>query len=273
MRKNIKALSIYVINTALAGIILFPLIYALMISLMQPSDIFQYPPKFIPKSLYLGNYIEALRSVPILRFVLNSFIVSSVVTVGQIVTASLAAYAFTYYDFKGKNVIFLIFLSTMMIPGEATIIANYLTIRSLNWLDTYQALIVPNLSTALGIFLMRQFFLTIPKDYYEAAAMDGASKFQFFIKVLLPLSRPAIGSLAIYSFLMTWNQYMWPLLVTNRDEMRTVQIGIGMLQMAESQSFGLIMAGVVMIIIPSIVAFIVGQKQLIEGLGAGALKG
>lgn len=273
MRKSIGILIVYIVNVILAGIILFPLIYALMISFMKPEDIFQYPPKIIPTSLYLGNYIEALKSVPILRFILNSFIVSSVVTVGQIVTASLAAYAFTYYDFKGKNLIFLMFLSTMMIPGEATIIANYLTIRSLNWLDTYKALIIPNLSTALGIFLMRQFFLTIPKDYYEAAAIDGATKFQFFVKVLLPLSRPAIGSLAIYSFLMTWNQYMWPLLVTNRDEMRTVQIGISMLQMAESQSFGLIMAGVIMIIIPSLIAFIVGQKQLIEGLSAGALKG
>ncbi|MGI1691583.1 carbohydrate ABC transporter permease [Thermoanaerobacter uzonensis] len=273
MKKGIKVALIYTINILLSSIILFPIFYALMVSLMPASEIFQYPPKIFPKSLYLGNYIEVLKSVPILRFILNSFIVSSVVTVGQIITGSLAAYAFTYYDFKGKNVIFLLFLSTMMIPGEATIIANYLTIRSLNWLDTYQALIIPNLSTALGIFLMRQFFQTIPRDYYEAAAIDGATKFQFFLKVLLPLSRPAIGSLAIYSFLMTWNQYMWPLLVTNTDEMRTVQIGISMLQMAESQSFGLIMAGVVMIIIPSLVAFVVGQKQLIEGLNAGALKG
>lgn len=273
MRKNIKTLSLYLINIVFAGIILFPLIYALMISLMHPSHVFQYPPKLIPKGLYFGNYVEALGSFPILRFVLNSFIVSSIVTLGQIATASLAAYAFTYYNFKCRNVIFLIFLSTMMIPGETTIIANYLTITSLNWLDTYQALVVPNLSTALGIFLMRQFFLTIPKDYYEAAAIDGTTKFQFFVKVLLPLSRPAIGSLAIYSFLMTWNQYMWPLLVTNTDAMRTVQIGISMLQMAESQSFGLIMAGVVIIMIPSLVAFVIGQKQLIEGISAGSLKG
>lgn len=273
MTKTIKTFLLYILSVFIAGIVLFPIIYAVMISLMPASDIFQYPPRFIPKTLFFKNYSEVLKSVPILRFILNSVIVSFIVTIGQIITSSLAAYAFTYYDFKGKNIMFLAFLSTMMIPGEATIIANYITIRELNWLDTYQALIVPNLSTALGIFLMRQFFMTIPKDYYEAAVMDGATRFQFFVKVLLPLSRPAIGSLAIYGFLMTWNQYMWPLLVTNTDAMRTVQIGISMLQMVESQSFGLIMAGVVMVILPSIVAFIIGQKQLIEGLTSGALKG
>ncbi|MDI6605431.1 MAG: carbohydrate ABC transporter permease [Thermoanaerobacteraceae bacterium] len=271
--ETIKKTSIYFINVLIGFIVIFPILYAIMISLMPASDIFQYPPRIIPKGLYFGNYIDALRSVPILRFILNSFFVSTIVTIGQVITASLAAYAFTYFEFKGRNLIFILFLSTMMIPGEATIIANYLTIRSLNWLDTYQALIIPNLSSALGIFLMRQFFLTIPKDYYEAAQLDGCGKFEFLIKVLLPLSRPAIGSLAIYSFLMTWNQYLWPLLITNSDSMRTVQIGISMLQMSESQSFGLIMAGVVMIIVPTLLAFIIGQKQLIEGLSAGSLKG
>lgn len=270
---EIKRTGIYAINIILGLLMMFPIVYALMISLMPASEAFQYPPRIIPGELYFGNYIEALKSVPIPRFILNSFIVSTIVTIGQIITSSLAAYAFTYYEFKGKNAIFVLFLSTMMIPGEATIIANYLTIRSLNWLNTYAALIIPNLSSALGIFLLRQFFMTIPKDYYEAAQLDGCGKFKFLLKVLIPLSRPAIGSLAIYTFLVTWNQYMWPLLVTNTDSMRTVQIGISMLQVAESQSFGLIMAGVIMIILPSIIAFIIGQKQLVEGLSAGALKG
>lgn len=273
MKWLIRRISLYLVNIILAIIVIFPIIYALSISLMPASEAFQYPPKLIPHSLYLGNYIEALNSVPILRFILNSFIVSAIVTIGQILTSSLAAYAFAFYEFKGKNIIFAIFLSTMMIPGEAIIIANYLTIRQLNWLNTYAGLIIPYLSSALGIFLLRQFYLTIPKDYYEAAQLDGCKRFEFLIKVVMPLSRPAIGSLAVYSFLMTWNQYMWPLLITNTDNMRTVQIGISMLQWSDSQSFGLIMAGVIMILLPSIITFIFGQKQLIEGLNAGALKG
>lgn len=269
----LKKFAIYAFNIILVLIVIFPILYAISVSFMPASEAFQYPPRIIPKTLYLKNYIEAISTIPILRFILNSFIVSSVVSIGQIVTSSLAAYSFVFYNFKGKNIIFALFLSTMMIPGEAIIIANYLTIRQLNWLNTYQGLIIPYLSSALGIFLLRQFYLTIPKDYYEAAQLDGCKKFEFLIKVVMPLSRPAIGSLAIYSFLMTWNQYMWPLLITNTDNMRTVQIGISMLQWSDAQSFGLIMAGVVMILLPSIIAFIIGQKQLIESLNAGALKG
>ncbi|WP_235062559.1 carbohydrate ABC transporter permease [Thermoanaerobacterium aotearoense] len=273
MRWLIKRILLYLVNFILIFIVVFPIIYAISVSFMPNGEAFQYPPKLIPDSFYLGNYIEALKSVPILRFISNSFIVSIIVTIGQILTSSLAAYAFTFYEFKGKNIIFAIFLSTMMIPAEAIIIANYLTIRQLGLLNTYAGLILPYLSSALGIFLLRQFYLTIPKDYYEAAQLDGCTRFGFLIKVVMPLSRPAIGSLAVYSFLMTWNQYMWPLLITNTDDMRTVQIGISMLQWSDSQSFGLIMAGVIMILIPSIMIFIFGQKQLVDGLNAGALKG
>lgn len=273
VRWLIKRILLYLVNFILIFIVVFPIIYAISVSFMPNGEAFQYPPKLIPDSFYLGNYIEALKSVPILRFISNSFIVSIIVTIGQILTSSLAAYAFTFYEFKGKNIIFAIFLSTMMIPAEAIIIANYLTIRQLGLLNTYAGLILPYLSSALGIFLLRQFYLTIPKDYYEAAQLDGCTRFGFLIKVVMPLSRPAIGSLAVYSFLMTWNQYMWPLLITNTDDMRTVQIGISMLQWSDSQSLGLIMAGVIMILIPSIMIFIFGQKQLVDGLNAGALKG
>lgn len=273
MRKNINKTVLYVINIALGLLIISPVIYALLISLMKSDQIFQYPPVLIPKSFYLGNYKDALKSVPIIRFILNSLLVSSCVTIGQIITASLAAYAFSFFQFRGRNFLFLVVLATLMIPGEATIIANYLTIGSWGWIDSYKVLVVPYLTSAMGIFLMRQYFLTLPRDLYEAAIIDGCGNFKFFLSIVLPISKPAVGALGVYTFLNTWNQYMWPLLVTNKANMRTVQIGISMLQFAETQSFGMVMSGIVLILIPSILIFIVGQKQLIEGITSGAVKG
>jgi sn-glycerol 3-phosphate transport system permease protein len=160
-----------------------------------------------------------------------------------------------------------------MIPGEAIIISNYLTISSLRLLDSYVALIVPSLASAMGIFMIRQFYLTVPKELKEASVMDGCTNFKFLTKILMPISKPVMASLGIYVFLSTWNQYMWPLLITSKANMRTVQIGISMLQSAEAQSFGMILAGIIIIIVPSIFIFIIGQKQLIDGMTSGAVKG
>jgi len=160
-----------------------------------------------------------------------------------------------------------------LIPSESTILANYLTIAKLGWTDTYTGLIVPFLVSAMGIFLIRQFYLTVPKELKEASKLDGCSNFKFFVKILLPISKPVIASLGVYTFLNTWNLYMWPLLVTNSPENRTVQIGISMLQFSDNQDLGMVFAGVIMIILPSIVIFIIGQKQLIKGITSGAVKG
>lgn len=271
-KKNGSKILIYALNIIISILILGPIIYTLCVSLMTPDQIFEYPPKLIPRCLYLKNYKEALSAAPILKFILNSFVMSVAITFAQIVTTMLAAYAFSFMNFKGKNILFIIILSTLMIPGQAVIIANYLTISSLGMLDTFGALIMPYLTSALGIFLFRQFFLSLPKELYEAAIIDGCGSFRFLISIVLPLSKPAIGSLGIYTFLHAWNMYMWPLLVTNREDIRTVQIGISMLENVDSQSFGPVMAGIIMIIVPSIIAFILGQKQLIEGLTSGSVK-
>ncbi len=192
---------------------------------------------------------------------------------GQLITASLAAFAFAFINFKGRQVVFLIFLSTMMIPWEATIIPNYLTIRSLGWTDTYIGLSAPFLATAFGTFLLRQFFLSLPKELKDAATIDGCGSFRFLMTIVLPLARPALGTLAVYSFLQTYNQYLWPLLITNDQNMRTVQIGIAILQDEERFMFNNVMAGVVFILVPTFTLFIVGNRQLIRGLTAGAVKG
>jgi sn-glycerol 3-phosphate transport system permease protein len=272
--KNKKINIALTLTTLLVALIMIlPLLYALSISFMTPDLIFSLPPKLLPKTLYFGNYKEVISSIPIFKFILNSFIVSSAVTMGQIITSCLAAYAFSYYDFKGKNFLFMAIIATMLIPGEAIIISNYLTIASWKLLNTYTAMIIPYLTSAMGIFMIRQFYLTVPKELKEASVIDGCNSFRFLISILIPVSRPAIGSLGIYVFLSTWNQYMWPLLVTNKAEMRTVQIGISMLQSAETQAFGMIIAGIIIILIPSILVFILGQKQLIDGMTSGAVKG
>jgi len=273
MQRKLKKTCLCVVNIILGLITIAPLLYALLISLMPPDQIFTFPPKLIPKSIYIQNYKDALTSAPILTFIFNSFLVSLLVTIGQIVTSSMAAFAFSFFEFKGKKVLFIAMLATMMIPAETTIISNYLTIGSLGWLDSYKALTIPYLCSAMGIFMMRQYYLTLPKELYEASKLDGCNNFKFFAKIVLPLSKPVAGSLGIYSFLVTWNQYLWPLLVTSKDSSRTVQIGISMLQFAENQSFGIIMAGIVMVLLPSILIFIIGQKQLIDGMTAGAVKG
>lgn len=273
MKRNINKAVLYVINIVFGLIVIAPILYALAISFMPPDQIFSYPPKLIPKRLYFQNYRDALNAAPIIKFILNSFIVSLGVTVGQVLTSCLAAFAFSFFTFKGKKILFIAVLATMMIPSESIMISNYLTVGSFGWLDSYKSLIIPYLSAAMGIFMMRQYYLTLPKELYEAAKIDGCSSFKFFTKIVFPISRPVVGSLGIYTFLVTWNQYLWPLLVTSKDSSRTVQIGISMLQFSENQSFGLIMAGIVMVLLPSIAIFIFGQKQLIEGITSGAIKG
>ncbi len=167
----------------------------------------------------------------------------------------------------------MLVMATMMVPGEATIISNYLTVSGWGWLESYKVLIVPYLTSAMGIFLFRQFYLSFPVAVYEAAKIDGCSNLRFIFTLLVPLTKPAIGAMSVYTFINAWNMYMWPLLVTGSNDYRTVQIGIGMLDSVDAQSLTLMIAGVVVIIIPSVLIFILGQKQLIHGLFSGAVKG
>ena len=264
---------LYVILIAAALVVLFPIYQAVNISLLSDTEVAMYPPRLVPARLNLQNFVRALEQAPLARYLLNSAIQSSLVMLGQLFTASMAAYAFAFLNFKGKQFFFILFLSTMMIPWEATIIPNYLTIRSLGWTDTYQGLALPFIATGFGTFLLRQFFLKIPHELYDAAVIDGASHFYFLRAIVLPLARPALGTLAVYSFLQTYNQYLWPLLITNRPDMRTVQIGIALLQEEERMMFNTVTAGIVFILLPTIFLFIVSNRQLIRGLTAGAVKG
>ena len=272
-KKRIRKTVLVCVNILFALFMLFPLLYSVSVSIMPGDELFTMDLNILPSNPTFENYVRAFTQVPLVRFILNSFLVAGCITIGQIITCSLAAFAFSFLEFKGKNFLFMLVMATMMVPGEAVIISNYLTVSSMGILDTYIVLILPSLTSAMGIFLFRQFYMTFPISLYESAKLDGCGNLRFIVKILIPLTKSAIGSMAVYTFINAWNMYMWPLLVTGSEEMRTVQIGISMLNSVDAQSITLMMAGVVAIIIPSMVIFIVGQKQLISGMFSGAVKG
>jgi sn-glycerol 3-phosphate transport system permease protein len=275
MRQNpIAVAATYALLAALAFVLLFPLLYAISGSLMTAREISTYPPAFLPSQLRLNNFVDVLRALPIPRQYLNSLIVAACVMVGQLATSILSAYAFAFLRMPFRNLIFGIFLATMMVPWEAVIIPNYLTMAQYHLINSYPALILPFLAAGFGTFLLRQFFLSFPKDLYEAAVLDGSGHLRFLWSILLPLSRPALAALAIWSFLSAWNQFLWPLLVINRDEMQTLQIGISRLQDVEAGTApNFILAGTVLALIPTLLLIYFGQRHIVRGLTAGALRG
>ena len=256
-----------------AFIIVFPVLYAIDISFMPAQQIFRKPPNLMPTMLNLSNYKLALSNAPLFRYELNSLIVAVCVTTGQMALSSLASFSFSYFNFKGKNVIFMLILVTMMIPGESIIISNYMTIGDLHLFDTYIALILPSLASAMSVFFMRQAFLQTPRALYEVARLEGCGNLRYLFTLLQPLCKGSLGAIGIYSFIGSWNSYLWPLLVTNKSHMRTVQIGIGMLSDSEAMGYGMIMAGIVIILLPTLLIFIAGQRQILSGALAGSIKG
>ena len=196
----------YTLLALAAIVVIFPLWVAVGTSLVPTADALRPPANLLPfQNFHPQNYVDVFRQIPIARFLFNSFVQASLVTLGQLVTAALAAYAFSFIPFKGRNLMFLVFLATLMIPWEVTIIPNFQTIRQFRWIDTYQGLAAPFLATAFGTFLLRQSFLTLPRELYDAAVIDGAGHLRYLTTVVLPLSRPALGTLAIYAFVNTWN--------------------------------------------------------------------
>jgi ABC-type glycerol-3-phosphate transport system permease component len=263
----------YAALTVAAVIILFPIYITLVYSLQPVEKIFSYPPTLYVSDPQWDTYRRAFETGSLGRYLVNSFIVSLAITGGQVASSVMAAYAFTFLRFPFRNLLFMVFLSTLMVPWEVTIIPNYQTISTLGWLDSYQGLIVPFLATAFGTFLLRQAFMTVPRDLRDAAAIDGYGHFGFMLQVVVPLTRAAIGALAVFSFLLAWNQYLWPLLITNQDDYRTVQIGLKALVSSNIDEFNLVMAGTVIAAAPILALLILFQKQLIRGLTSGAIKG
>jgi sn-glycerol 3-phosphate transport system permease protein len=258
----------------LAGaIVVLPIYMAVVNALLPKESVISYPPKLFPFHPQWSNFSKAWSSVPLGRYLLNSLFMSAIIVIGQLITASVSAYAFAFLRFPFRTALFVLFLSTLMVPTEVAIVPNYQTIQLLGWLDSYQGLTVPFLATAFGTFLLRQHFMTIPQELRDAAAIDGYGHLRFLFFVVMPLSRPILAALAVFAFLQSWNQYLWPLLVTNEDSMRTVQIGLNALHGREIDSLNVVMAGTVIAALPMLAMLIVFQRQLVRGLTAGALKG
>lgn len=272
-KTKVKSILLLLLNIVAVTIVLFPIIYAFLMSIKPPSEIYSQNMNLIPNEPTFMNFVNVFKTAPIARYILNSFIVSVIITLAQVFTAMFAAFAFHFLKFRGAGILFAIIMSTMMIPGEATIISNFLMVSSWGLRDTLIGLIIPYLTTAMGIFLFRQSFRSFPKEIYEASKIDGCSNLKFVFNILVPLSRPTIAALSVSSFLGAWNMYMWPLLITGLDKYRTVQIGISMLNAVDSQSMVLMIAGVVVCMIPSLVIFLFAQKNMIKGLTAGSVKG
>jgi len=273
LRKRIMKIGLLVVNSILAVVTLFPLIYAITMSLKTPGEIYTTDFQLLPAVPQFSNYVNAFQTAPLGRFILNSFIVAIAITIGQLLSGALAAFSFEFLNSRFKEVIFALVLATMMVPGEATIVSNYLQVAGWGWLDSYHVLIIPYLTSASTIFLLRQFYKSFPFTLYEAARIDGCSNIRFVLTILLPLSKPALGATAVNAFINAWNMYMWPLMVSGSDNYRTVQIGVSMMQSVDSQSIVLMFAGVVFCLLPSLIIFLVGQKALVKGLFSGSVKG
>jgi sn-glycerol 3-phosphate transport system permease protein len=263
----------YVLLAVVGAVVLLP-IYATLMGGLKPGDkVLDFPRSLLPVDLTFSTFTEAWRVGNLGRYLVNSLIVSALITAGQIVTSVLAAYAFAFLDFPLKRFWFILFIATLTVPAESIVLGNLQTIQSLGWIDTYQALVVPFLAFAFGTSLVRQVFMTIPKDLREAAALDGVGHLRFMWEVAVPLARPTIGALGLFSFLAAWNQYLWPQRVTTDSSHRTIQIGLATLRAAEIDKLNLIMAGTIIAALPIAVGLIIFQRQLVKGLTAGAIKG
>ena len=263
----------YALLILVAFLVLFPIYATLMQALKSGPDAIDHPKSLLPINFTLDTLRAAWRIGDLGRLLLNSVFVAVVVTTGVVVTSLLAAYAFAFLDFPGKGPTFICFLATLLVPTELTVVVNQRTIDSLGWINSYQGLIVPLLATTFGTFLVRQVFLTVPKDLREAAALDGVGHFRFLWEVAAPLSRPTLGALALFTFLGTWNQYLWPSAIITDDAHRTIQIGLERLKTGDIDKLNLVTAGTVIAALPIFVVLIAFQRQLVRGLTAGAVKG
>ena len=231
------------------------------------------PPYLFPVVFNFSNYVKAWQAAPFMRYYLNTVIVAFGIISSRIVFASMAAYAFSFLRFRFRNALFLLFLATMMFPFQATIIPSYMIIRDLGWFQSYQALIVPRMVDAFSIFLLRQAFISIPRDYLEAAKLDGCNHWQILWRIVVPISSASVVTMSLFSFLFAWNDFLWPLLVNNSEQMRTIQLGLQVFAGRYQTEWTYMMAGTVTATILPIILYLIAQKSFISGLSRSGLKG
>ena len=251
-----------------------PLYWMIIAAFKTNREIYSVPPTWFPAAPTIENFGIAWRTAPFGQFFVNSIVVTAAITLGKMLNAVLCGYAFAFLSFPKKNVIFVLVLCALMIPEEITILPNYLTVANLGWVNTYTGLIVPMLGSAFGTFLMRQHFLSLPREVLEAAEVDGATHFRSLWHVVLPMSRPVLATLLLLTVVRNWNEFLWPLLVTNSATMRTLPIGIFSLFQQEGVTvWGAVMAGALFVVAPVVLLYLWAQRYIVEGISAGAVKG
>ncbi|MDH6138108.1 MULTISPECIES: carbohydrate ABC transporter permease [Kitasatospora] len=272
MSRALGRAAVYLLLAAAALVVCFPVYYVLVGSFMTNADLAVYPPALVPHHLTLGNFSGAARSVPLARQYLNSALVAGLITVAQLLTSILAAYALVFLPLRLRGAVFGVFLATLMVPWEAVIIPNYLTLSGWGLGDSYTALVLPFLASAFGTFMLRQAFRQFPAELRDAARIDGAGHWRFLWRILVPLNKPTLAAVAIYVFLSAWNQYFWPLIITRSAQMQTLQIGLASLHDADVANPGLILAGVLLSVLPTLLLVVFGQRYIVRGLTAGAVR-
>jgi multiple sugar transport system permease protein len=251
----------------------FPFFWMVSSSLKSNIEAIRFPPTLLPHEWLWQNYARALGAAPFPRYFLNSVIQSTGVAACVTVTSVLAAYAFAFLEFPGRRIIFGAFVATLLVPPEITLIPNFIVVTRLHWYNTFLALIIPLGASVLSVFLLRQVFLGIPRDLHEAARADGCSPAYFLWRIVVPLSAPGLAVVALLAFLRAWNDLLWPLVVTSTEGMRTVQVGLLAFSQNVSTEYNLLMAATVMVVLPTVAAFLLAQRQIIEGIGTTGLRG
>ena len=256
-----------------------PFYWMVSTSLKGPADLYQSPPTWVPSEPRLENYPEAWGAVPFPRYFLNTIFVAGCIVVGVVITSGLSAFAFSFLKFRGREGIFNSFLSTMMVPEPVYIISSYILLYNLpgggedGWIDDYSALIVPWLAHVFSIFLLRQHFLSFPRDLVDAAVIDGCGPIRFIFTMILPLSKAALTTVCLFTFINTWNSFLWPLVMTNSTAIRPIQVGLSFFAQEQGTEHGLMMAAAVFSIAPLVVAYFFAQRQIIESLTHTGIKG
>jgi len=255
-----------------AVVMSLPFLWMVDTAFKPANEVTMMPPKWIPSHLEWQNFVKAWNAAPFGRYFLNSFFIAIATTIGEVMTTIFAAYAFAKMNFFGKRVLFLLFLGTMMIPGEMLLVPNYIFMSQIHWINTYQVLIVPWLTSVFGIFLLRQFFMTIPDDLWDAARIDGCGRFRYLWKMMVPLSRPGITTVALFKFIGSWNAFLWVLIMTNTPNMRTVPVGLSFFRSDVGTDYELLMSASLMAMLPILILFFFAQKQFIQGITRSGLK-
>ena len=271
--RTITMVAVYAVLIIITALMLIPFLWMLSASLKMNKDVFTFPIKWIPDNPRWKNYIDIWTKIPLLTFVKNSTKLTIIVTLLQLFTSSFAAYAFAKMNFKGKNLLFLGYIATIAVPWQAYMVPQFMMMRSWHLNNTHLAIICLQAFSAFGVFLMKQFYEGVPTELCEAARIDGLTEYGIWFRVMLPLSKPALSTLTIFTFVSTWNDFLGPLIYLTRNELKTIQIGLRMFISQYSAEYGLIMAASVIALIPVLIVFLALQKYFVQGVASTGLKG